>query len=228
MYAHYHQAGPGLRDGLSPRPGHMLKMAGRGRRFGGFDDGEDDGSEGFGRQFRLRRMLRGADLRLVVLLLISETPRHGYDLIKAIEEKSDNAYSPSPGVIYPALTYLEEAGHVVAEMTGTKKVYAITDAGRTYLEENRTEAEAALETLVRAGKRAKLARAYMAEHDWREDRPGRRDRDIPGVLTEVNEARRALKTAIASAVASDEETQRRVAEILNRAAAEIGQLDIDI
>jgi DNA-binding PadR family transcriptional regulator len=203
-------------------------MAGRRHRFGGFAESENGGPESFGRQFRLRRMLRGTDLRLVVLLLIAETPRHGYDLIKAIEEKSADAYSPSPGVIYPALTYLEEAGYAAAELDGTKKVYAITDAGRSHLEANRAEAEAALETLVMAGKRAEELRAHLADRDWREDRTGRRDRDIPSVLPEVNAARRALKTAIATAASGDEETQKRLAEILERTAAEIDALDIDI
>ena len=205
--------------------GHHHMMGRRPHRFGGFDGPEGDGPGGFGREFRLRRMLRGDDLRLVVLLLISETPRHGYDLIKAIEEKSDEAYSPSPGVIYPALTYLEEAGYVTAEMDGAKKVYANTDAGSAHLDDNRAEAEAALETLDLVGKRAAALREHMVE---RQERHGRGDRDIPGVLPEVNEARRALKSAIAAAVSGDEDTQKRVAEILKGAAEEIGKLDIDI
>ena len=215
MHHHHHHHGceeHGLHHMMGRRP----------RRFGGFDGPEGDGPGGFGREFRLRRMLRGDDLRLVVLLLISETPRHGYDLIKAIEEKSDEAYSPSPGVIYPALTFLEEAGYATAEMDGAKKVYAITEAGSVHLEDSRAEAEAALETLAMVGKRAAAMREHMAE------RHARHDRDIPGVLPEVNEARRALKSAIAAAVSGDEDTQKRVAEILKSAAEEIGELDIDI
>ncbi len=205
---------------------HQRHMMGRRRhRFEGFPgdrQGGHGGPGGFGGEFRLKRMLRGQDLRLVVLLLIGEAPRHGYDLIKAMEEKSAEAYSPSPGVIYPALTYLEEAGFATAEMDGSKKVYAITDAGSAHLDENRAEAEAALETLVLVGKRAKVLRAQMAEREEAQDR------DIPDVLPEVNEARRALKTAIASAVRGDEATQRRLAEILRRAAEDIGKSDIDI
>ena len=205
---------------------HMMRghqRRGRGNFGGG--RGEPDG---FGHEFRLKRMLRGADLRLVILLLIEEAPRHGYDLIKAMEDKSDMAYSPSPGVIYPALTFLEEAGYAVAEAEGTKKIYAITETGRAYLNENRSEAEAALEMLDLIGKRAAQMRERMAEHDEREPRHERRDRDIPGVLPEVNKARRALKAAIASAASGDEDTQKRLAEILERAAADIGKLDIDI
>ena len=209
-------------------PHHM--MAGRRGRFGGghgFGD-EGPGGPGFGREFRLKRMLRGDDLRLVVLLLIEAAPRHGYDLIKAIEEKSAEAYSPSPGVIYPALTYLEEAGYAEATLEGTKKVYAITEAGTTHLDTNRDEAEAALNSLVLIGKRAAALKEKMAERDGDDPRSGRHDRDIPGVLDEVNVARRALKSAIAAAVRGDEDTQKRVAEILARAAEDIGKLDIDI
>jgi DNA-binding PadR family transcriptional regulator len=216
---HHHHDFRGPHDDQFPNR-HMRGR--RGHRFGGFPGPEDDGPGGFGGEFRLKRILRGADLRLVVLLLIEEAPRHGYDLIKAIEEKSAEAYSPSPGVIYPALTFLEEAGYAGAEMDGAKKVYAITEAGSAYLDDNRAEAEAALETLVLVGKRAAAMREHLAE------RHGYRDRDIPGVLPEVNEARRALKSAIASAVSGDEATQRRVAEILNRAAEDIGKLDIDL
>jgi len=205
---------------------HERHMMGRRRHrhegFPGDGHGGPGGPGGFSGDFRMRRMLRGDDLRLVVLLLIAEAPRHGYDLIKAIEEKSAEAYSPSPGVIYPALTYLEEAGFASAEMDGTKKVYAITEAGTAHLDDNRAEAEAALETLVLVGKRAAAMRAHMAEREQLSDR------DIPGVLPEVNEARRALKSAIASAVRGDEATQKRLAEILMRAAEDIGKSDIDI
>ena len=216
---HHHHHGP--EDHHDDHLHHHM-MGRHRRRFGGFPGGPDDGPEGFGGEFRLRRMLRGDDLRLVVLLLIEETPRHGYDLIKAIEEKSEEAYSPSPGVIYPALTFLEEAGYAGAEMDGTKKVYAITEAGGAHLDANRAEAEAALETLAMVGKRAAAMRAHMAE------RHEHRDRDIPGVLPEVNAARRALKSAIASAVRGNEAVQKRLAEILESAAEEIGKLDIDI
>ena len=215
MHNHYHE-----HPEHHERARHMRGR--RHHRFEGFPGDERGGPGGFGGEFRLRRMLRGDDLRLVVLLLIAEAPRHGYDLIKAIEDKTEEAYSPSPGVIYPALTYLEEAGYTTAELDGTKKVYAITEAGTSHLDANRAEADAAFQSLVLVGKRAAAMRAHMAERDEG------RDRDIPGVLPDVNEARRALKSAIASAVRGDEQTQRRLADILKRAAEDIGKLDIDI
>ena len=90
-------------------------------------------------------MLAQGDLKLLALALIAEQPRHGYELIKLIEEKTSGAYSPSPGVVYPTLTFLEEAGYVTAESEGAKKRYAITDEGRAYLEENRDIADMVLE-----------------------------------------------------------------------------------
>lgn len=82
-------------------------------------------------------MFGHGDLRLVLLALIAQKPRHGYDLIRAIEEKFGGAYAPSPGAVYPTLTLLEEQDYIVAEAaTGTKKLYQITDSGRKLLEEN--------------------------------------------------------------------------------------------
>jgi DNA-binding PadR family transcriptional regulator len=91
---------------------------------------------------RRGRVFDHGDLRLVVLQLIAEKPRHGYEIIKAIEEQVAGAYAPSPGVVYPTLTLLEELGQVtVAEQDG-KKLHTITAAGRAYLDENRHAVEA--------------------------------------------------------------------------------------
>ena len=81
---------------------------------------------------RARRMLAQGDLRLIALALIAEAPRHGYEIIKLLEEKTGDWYSPSPGIVYPTLTYLEEAGYVTASAEGSKKLYTITDEGRAY------------------------------------------------------------------------------------------------
>jgi len=87
---------------------------------------------------RAERVFDQGDLRFVILKLISEQPRHGYEIIKAIEEKVGGAYSPSPGVIYPTLTLLEELGNVTVEAAeGGKKLYRITDAGEAALEEKK-------------------------------------------------------------------------------------------
>ena len=78
-------------------------------------------------------------LRLVVLGLIAEEPRHGYDIIKALEAKFQGSYSPSPGAIYPMLQMLEEADLVVSEANGNKRRYSITEQGKAYLQENAEE-----------------------------------------------------------------------------------------
>lgn len=189
--------------------------------FGDFGNGFG-GFGGMGDRMRLGRMLAGGDLRLVALYLIEEQPRHGYDLIKAIEEKSAGFYSPSPGVIYPALTYLEEAGYAISSADGNKKAYAITPEGKAHLDKNRDEIAGIFAQLGKIGEKM----AAMREHWNREHGP--RDRDIPGVIPEVNQARRALKAAIAEAVRGDEAAQRRLADILNRAAEEIGKGQVDI
>jgi DNA-binding PadR family transcriptional regulator len=155
----------------------------------------------------------------VVLALLADTPRHGYDIIKALEERSHGVYTPSPGVVYPTLTYLEEVGYVSATAEGNKKVYAITDAGRTYLAENRELADMVLEGLDRFGRKMSQAKAW-----WDGEKQGRkeRDRDIPGVIDEVNDARRDLKASIAEALQdASEDIQRRVAKAMRDAATVI-------
>ena len=99
---------------------------------------------GFGGRHGRRgeRVFDQGDLRFVILKLISDAPRHGYEIIKAIEDAVGGAYSPSPGVIYPTLTLLEELGYVtVAAAEGGKKLYSITDAGKAQLEEQKTTVE---------------------------------------------------------------------------------------
>ncbi|HVY62243.1 MAG TPA: PadR family transcriptional regulator, partial [Planctomycetota bacterium] len=169
------------------------------------------------------------DLRLIVLALLEKAPRHGYDIIKAVEELTSGFYSPSPGVIYPTLTYLEEAGHAASAAEGNKKVYSITEAGRAYLEENRTQADAILSRIGWIGGRLAQARQFF-------ERGGEaRDRDIPDVVPELNAARRALKAALAAKLDATPEEQRRIAELLLKAAKDIagnagsrGPDDIDL
>ena len=89
-----------------------------------------------------RRFFGQGDVRLIILKLISEKPSHGYEIIKAIEDRLGGAYSPSPGIVYPALTLLEEQGLIRVETTdGPRKLYAITPEGETELERNRAMAE---------------------------------------------------------------------------------------
>jgi DNA-binding PadR family transcriptional regulator len=171
-------------------------------------------------------MIGDGDLRLIVLTLLAREPRHGYDIIKALEEHSSGVYSPSPGIVYPTLTFLEEAGYATAASAGSKRVYTITDAGRAYLDESREQADAVLAEIAKIGQRLARARAWLEEED-RQRSGSRLDRDIPGVVPEVNEARRALKAAIAEKLDASEEEQRRVAAILHDAAVAIRRLASD-
>jgi DNA-binding PadR family transcriptional regulator len=197
------------------------------RDFGGFGPfGAMHGGRGGrgmgGGAFRVGKMLADGDLRVVVLALLTEGPRHGYDIIKALEERSHGVYSPSPGVVYPTLTYLEEVGYTSAISEGNKKVYTITDAGRAHLEENRDLADMVLDGIEKFGRRMAQAKAW-----WEGARDGRRgpDRDIPGVIDEVNEARRDLKAAIAEKLeGAAEDLQRRIAAALRDAAAAIRKI----
>jgi DNA-binding PadR family transcriptional regulator len=107
--------------------------------------GEDSGHPGRGR----RRVFDSAELRLVLLKLLKDQPRHGYDLIRAVEELTAGAYSPSPGVVYPTLTLLADMGHIAEEASeGSRKTYAITPDGTAFLNERKAEVEALMARLT--------------------------------------------------------------------------------
>jgi DNA-binding PadR family transcriptional regulator len=92
------------------------------------------GGRGFGPRGGRPRMFEQGDLRFVVLKLLGEKPSHGYEIIKAVEERFGGAYAPSPGIVYPTLTLLEEQGLIaVVETEGPRKLYGLTDEGRTEL-----------------------------------------------------------------------------------------------
>ena len=112
-----------------------------------FDFG-DEGWGGRGRGRRARRMFEGGELRLVLLKLIADEPRHGYDLIRAIEELTGGEYAPSTGVVYPTLTLLQDMGQVEeAAGEGARKPFQITDEGTAHLAEREDEVEALFERL---------------------------------------------------------------------------------
>jgi DNA-binding PadR family transcriptional regulator len=162
---------------------------------------------------RAGRMLAQGDLRLIALALIAEEPRHGYEIIKLVEEKTADWYSPSPGIVYPTLTYLEEAGYVTAASEGSKKLFTITDEGRAYLDANRAIVEAVLDRLVALGERVSR---------WR--RENRNEREDRGTLPPlVDAALDHLREAVRKRLAKDEEVEARLVEILARAAADLQQ-----
>jgi DNA-binding PadR family transcriptional regulator len=166
---------------------------------------------------RAGRMLAHGDLRLIALALIAEQPRHGYEIIKLLEDKTAGWYSPSPGIVYPTLTYLEEAGYVTAQTEGAKKLYTITDQGRAYLEENRDFVDAVLERLSAIGEKVSHMRRHFDRDEYR-----RGDKDDRGRLPPlVRAAFENLRDVAAERLASDAEAETKLVEVLARAAAEL-------
>src|SRR5438552_5860473 len=90
-----------------------------------------------GRRGGRRQWFGAGDMKYVILRLLRDKPRHGYEVMKELEERLHGCYSPSPGTVYPTLQWLEDEGLVVARDVEGKKVYEITDAGRKFLEEHR-------------------------------------------------------------------------------------------
>ncbi len=165
------------------------------------------GEFGLGHHGRGRHGLRGrffdpGDLRYLLLHLIAEKPRHGYELIKAIEERVGGMYSPSPGVIYPTLTLLEELGYIrPAEGDGSKKAYGITEEGTAFLAANRSAVEQVLQRLAAA------AEAFGGG-------------PAPEILRAMHNLRLALRIRLGRGPL-DAAGVRGITEILDRAAGEV-------
>jgi DNA-binding PadR family transcriptional regulator len=149
--------------------GANWKMRGRFTEDGPFggEDAEERGAEGSddargsGRRGRRGRMFGQGELRLALLALIDEDPRHGYELIKAIEEMTGGAYAPSPGAVYPTLQLLEDEGAIAeAEAEGAKKPFAATEQGRAELATRKAEVEALMHRLGRHGERTSTVRSH--------------------------------------------------------------------
>jgi DNA-binding PadR family transcriptional regulator len=124
--------------------------SGRGRGRGGRGEGFGGGRFGGGRPGggRRKRLFEQSELQVLLLALIVQAPRHGYDLIREIETLSGGEYAPSPGVVYPALTYMEEAGLIApAVEEGARKSYQATEQGRVQAEADTEKAAALKERL---------------------------------------------------------------------------------
>lgn len=197
---------------------HMFKGhcggQGFGRRFARGSDEFGDRHHGGGRHMgmgmggggrRGRRFFDHGDLRLVVLGLIAEKPRHGYEVIKAIEEALGGQYSPSPGVVYPTLTLLEELGQVeIQPGEASRKLYAVTEAGRAYLETNKGAVDALF--------------ARMAE-----TRAIHGDGPPPQIIRAMENLKTALRLKLAAGKPS-EEAIRQAAAAIDAAALAIENL----
>jgi DNA-binding PadR family transcriptional regulator len=170
--------------------------------FDGFPDW--NGLRGGGRRGG-GRMFGHGDLKLLLLALIEQEPRHGYELIRTIEDMFHGQYSPSPGTVYPTLTMLEEMGYVAVDSEeGGRKRYAITDEGRAFLDENRDAVEAVTERTQRRARFAANLAAPMA----------------------IRKARHEMKHALLMrATKWDKAEAERIVAILERAAREIAAGD---
>jgi len=157
-----------------------------------------------GRGARLGRFFDHGDLRYVLLGLIAERPRHGYELIKAIEERFGGLYSPSPGVIYPTLTLLEELGYIRPENAdGPRKQFVVTPEGNEFLAANRAVVDQIFARM------AEVTRAYGG-----------------GPAPEIRRALNNLEAALAIRLGRGPlgaDDVRAVTSILDRAAGEIEQ-----
>jgi DNA-binding PadR family transcriptional regulator len=172
-----------------------------GRGFKGFRAGWS-GTGGLGHgHFRTGRKLGSDDLQLV----------------KMLEERSSGFYAPSPGMVYPALTYLEEIGYATVAAEGVKKLYQVTDEGRAYLAQNRATVDAILAELERIGQKMSDVRRVFAGEDPSSDdlSEGSRRPD------ELRVARRELRRALDDKANGSPEEANRIAAILRRATAEI-------
>ncbi|NEH47864.1 PadR family transcriptional regulator [Rhizobium leguminosarum] len=175
----------------------------------------------FGGDFRMGRKFAAGDLQLVILALLAEQPRHGYELIKLLEERSGGFYVPSPGVIYPALTYLEETGLAEVEVEGAKKLYRITEAGRGRVEENRAMILHTFAKLERIGeKMAHVKRVFETDRHGADEGD---DGDFMQDGGDIRAARMLLRSAMRMRYPWSKPEAARIAGILERAATEILQ-----
>jgi DNA-binding PadR family transcriptional regulator len=161
--------------------------------FGGFNPGQ--GERLFGR----------GDLKYVILELLKDQPRHGYDIIRALEERMRGFYRPSPGSVYPTLQMLEDLGYVTSNQEEGKKVYSITDAGRRYLVEQQSTVDD-IRSRVAAGWDA-ASRPEMAD-----------------LMHELQQLARALFRQGTRGALKDPERLRKLREIVSRARNEVETL----
>lgn len=197
-----------------------------GAGLGGFFGGLGGGFRGGGPGMRTGKVLAAGDLQLLILLLLSEKPRHGYEIIKAVEEQSSGVYMPSPGMVYPALTYLEEMGYAVAAAEGSKRLFSITAAGTKHLDENRSAATELWTQLAIFGRKLAHFRKQFSDEEDVADHfaSGAYDSgkaEWHDMKAEFRALRDELKAAIAEKLNSAAPEKQRILDIIRRAIDEI-------
>lgn len=151
-----------------------------------------------------RHWFESGDMKYVILKLLKDRPMHGYEVMKALEEKTHGCYKPSPGTVYPTLQWLEDEGLVEAKETDGKKVYEITDAGRAFLEDHRSTVEDIFDRIAETI-----------------------DRFVGDPMPEINRGVARLASTVykvAWRVRDDAERSQEVTEILSRATKELAEL----
>jgi len=161
------------------------------------------GFRGRGPRSWRRQWFGAGDMKYVILKLLRDKPRHGYEVMKELEERMHGCYSPSPGTIYPTLQWLEDEGLVVGRDVEGKKVYEITDAGRKFLDEHKDIVEDIFDRVTETV-----------------------ERTVGGSMVEVNRALGQLVKAVYRTgwKAETDVARKGVAEILSNATAEIEAL----
>lgn len=198
---HHHHFDPcGVAHGEHAHEWHAVRGGFGGRHDADFPGGWEGLRGGGRRGGGGGRMFGHGDLKLLLLALIEQQPRHGYEMIRMIEDMFHGHYTPSPGAVYPTLNMLEDMGHAeVALEQGNRKLYSITEAGREFLDENREAVEAMTERTRHSARMAAKMSAPMA----------------------VRKAMHALKHALLMRSEWDKTEAQRVADVLERAAREI-------
>ena len=205
MHRHFHHHG--RHADFAARMHLMAHRHGRG--FGHFSSGFMGGMGG--QAFRAGRRLASGDLQLLLLALLADRASHGYELIKALEERSNGFYSPSPGMVYPALSWLEDMGYASVAAEGVKKLYSITETGRAFLAENRDAADAMRRQLEQVGRKMSRLREVF----------GGAEEDEEADWLELAALRRELREALREKRRSSAEEKSRVLTILRQAVAQI-------
>lgn len=191
---------------------------------GGFFGGGGDGFDGDGDSWRRGRKFSSDDLQLMLLSLLEEKPSHGYELIKALEARTNGFYKPSPGMVYPALTFLEELGYATVDTEGNKKRYQLAGPGLAHLDANRERLALMLNKLKHVARKMEWVRRALSGEAAEPGAAGvaADEREAAGGwLPEFVEARVALKRALLLRTDATPDEQRRIAAILARATAEI-------
>jgi DNA-binding PadR family transcriptional regulator len=190
--------------------GHLLfqrgRFGGRSGPFGGWDEFWREGTQGGPWGGGPGRRVDRGDVKYLILSALEDGPKHGYEIIREIERRSQVSYSPSPGTVYPTLQMLEDLGHVRSKEIDGKRVYELTDSGRAYVAEHQAD--------------AKQAWDQFRQQPWGGIFPGFGNEEQRQLRGELMELARSL-FAGGRIFRADEKTLARVREIIRNARQQV-------